>query len=271
MNIPAATPRTIPASPAFGQDAAMGPRIQNALGARILLADPDPDAEATAAIRMLRHNGLLIDRTPADESALGPLASGRYALAVLDHRDAAAGLELCRRMLELQAAPVIIWSARAGPLDHVAGLELGAEDVIAKSAHPLELLARIRAALRRSRPAEAAARGPRLAADSWIFEPEANGLRSWHDRRMWLRPAVADLLQRMCERPRQRLPRQELGGAGAGGESGPALRTVDVMISRLRRALRDCDGADDMIRTVRGGYLFNATVARLDEGYVFSL
>lgn len=263
MNIPAVEPATAALSPAFR------PAIEPTVGARILLADPDPEVEATAAIRMLRHNGLAIERAAPDDSALGALAGGDYALVVLDHREADAGLELCRRMLELQAAPVIIWSARAGPLDQVAGLELGAEDVIAKSAHPLELLARIRAALRRSAP-PAAAQGERLAAHSWIFEPQANGLRSWRDQRAWLRPAAADLLRLMCERPRRLLRREDLGAAGAAETPGPALRTVDVMVSRLRRALRDCDGADDMVRTVRGGYLFNAAVTPIEAGYRIS-
>lgn len=237
---------------------------------RVLLLDSSRDGGSPAALQMLRQEGLLVEEAPRDVDAALAMAQNGYALIILDIETAEGdGLDLCRRILEAQAAPVVIWSARAGPLDQVAALELGAEDVVAKKAHPLELLARIRAILRRRRVA-AMAPSPPQGVRSWRYDFRASSLRSWRDSWVRLGPGSAALFRVMCERPRQKLTREDLRSTPGFNGRSLAPRTLDVAVSRMRRTLATCDHADQLIRTVRLGYLFDADVQACDGGFLMT-
>jgi two-component system OmpR family response regulator len=245
------------------------PRPQAAREPRVLLVDSNTDEGATAALRMLRQSGLVIEQAVGDIDALLEQA-GRYSLVILDiHTERGDGLELCRRLLDAAGPPVVVWSARASPLDRIAALELGAEDVVCKRTHPLELLARIRAVLRRGgAPFPRAWRDPGVR--TWTFDVQGQSLCSWRDNRVLLGPGAAALLRLMCERPRQRLTREDLGAARGSPAVNLAPRTLDVAVSRMRRAMARCDHADELLKTVRLGYLFDAEVDLTDSGFVMA-
>jgi two-component system OmpR family response regulator len=150
-------------------------------------------------------------------------------------------------------------------VDRIVGLELGADDYLAKPCAPRELLARIRAVMRRRQPTEAQTGEPRVGygfygfrLDLWRRQLEApNGVV------ILLTPGEFSLLQAFLERPNQILSRDQLLDRAHGTEANVFDRAIDVQVSRLRRKLNSASDRD-LIRTYRGvGYLFAASVARL--------
>jgi two-component system OmpR family response regulator len=167
-----------------------------------------------------------------------------------------SGLDFCR---ELRAAhsriAVILLTALKEDVDRIIGLEIGADDYLGKPFNPRELVARIRAVLRRTGEeptAPVAAGGYRFAG----FRAD-RGARRVTDKagaRLPLTAAEFDLLLAFLERPSRVLSREQLLDLGRGRKADPFDRSVDVMISRIRRKLSDA-GATEVIKTVRnGGY-----------------
>jgi two-component system OmpR family response regulator len=221
----------------------------------------DADAEAIEpGVDMLRRHGFEVAQA-ASAAEAQPLLDGPAAdLVILETAlPDADGLALCRRLSEAEAAPVMVMARAAETLDRVAGLEFGADDVLAKTTHPLELLARVRALLRRA--ARHARRTAAAALETWRFDGELGYVTSPQGRTVRLSPADAALLSALAARPGEVLNRDALvallhgEGAAAGG------RSIDARIARLRRTLSACDGAGELIKTLRGGgYLFQAQV-----------
>lgn len=171
------------------------------------------------------------------------------------------GLALCRRLSEM-GPPVIVASALGDDTDRILGLEMGAQDYLAKPYNPRELLARIRAVLRRARPP--------LAENASMFS--FAGLQLDLLRRRLIRaggvstaltPNEFNLLRIFAENPGRALTRAQLiQGVHDGEEADVRDRAINVQISRLRKRLRDESG-HDLIVTLRGkGYVFDAPVAR---------
>lgn len=165
-----------------------------------------------------------------------------------------SGIEVCRRLKsapETRAIPVIMLSARSEEVDRVRGLETGADDYVVKPYSVVELMARIRTQLRRTRPA---AMGERLTHDDVTVDTAAH--RAWRGtRELQLGPTEFRLLTTMIERPGRVWSRDQLLDRVWGRDIYVDSRTVDVHVGRLRKVLRDPDGGDDPIRTVRGaGY-----------------
>jgi DNA-binding response OmpR family regulator len=156
-------------------------------------------------------------------------------------------------------------TALAEVKDRVAGLELGADDYVSKPFELAELGARIGAVLRRGplrRPSEAVppASETRQFA-GWRFEPERRLLYSRKGVRMALTGAETDLLLVLCRHPRQVLSRTQLIELITGQPAGLEERTIDLLVSRLRRKLAQEGRQLELIRTVRGdGYLFDPDV-----------
>jgi two-component system OmpR family response regulator len=228
-------------------------------GPLALLVDADAALLAGPALHMLRQNGVAIDHAATPDAALAAIAERRYALVLLEVAEAAFdGSDLCQRIVAVEGPPVMIWSRQAELLDRVAGLELGADDFVSKHAHPLELLARTRAMLRRRRTYVRSSE-PELEPGSWMFDAELNSVSSWRGARSWLTPATAALLRHLCARPRTLVSRDEIVAQLSDGDLAP--RTVDIFVSRLRRSLAEADEADRLIRTApRKGYLLDASV-----------
>ena len=176
------------------------------------------------------------------------------------------GLSICRRLHGASVrVPVIIVTAKGDDIDRILGLEIGADDYLAKPFNPRELVARVRAVLRRTRdihrPAPIA--GSHYAFEGWTLDAGSRLLRDPGGQEVLLTGGEFDLLLVFLDHPQRVLSRDQLLDWTRGRDSGPFDRTIDVQLSRLRRKLGDDPKAPRMIRTVRGGgYLFAPVVER---------
>jgi len=236
------------------------PRAALAQGSpRVLWIDAD-DGAIEPGLEMLRRHGFEVERAQSAAQAQPTLDAEGADLVILDTTlPDADGLALCRRLSEAESAPVMVVSSSADTLDRVAGLEFGADDVLAKTTHPLELLARVRALLRR------ATRHARKTADAafttWRVDAELGYVTAPSGRTVRLSPADAALLRALAARPGEVLPRDALVALLHGDGSAAGGRSIDARVARLRRTLSQCDGAGELIKTLRGGgYLFQAHV-----------
>lgn len=232
---------------------------------RLLLIDSDEAESGRTAARLADH-GLAVVTAPTAEAADAQLAEASFDLIVLEPRlPGRDGLTFCRELAERTRAPILIFSAADDPLDRVAGLEFGADDYLGKAAHPLELIARVRALLRRglreTHPPEALA-PPGYEFHGLRFEPRSRALAGPAGQRVWLTTAEAGLLQVFLAAPGEVLSRKEVQARLFGSDVHLSDRAIDVRVVRLRRAL-DRAGASgaDLVRTCRrGGYLLAAEV-----------
>ena len=178
------------------------------------------------------------------------------------------GFSLCRWVREhqrLAQMPVIMLTASSDEADRVIGLELGADDYLGKPFSPRELLARIKALLRRAGFGEArpAATGL-LTFDDWRLDPVSHRLFHRDGEEVILSGADFTLLKLFLDHPQQILDRDTIANATRGREVLPLERIVDMAVSRLRQRLRDTGKSPRLIRTVRGsGYLLAAEVSGL--------
>jgi len=164
-----------------------------------------------------------------------------------------SGIEVCRRLKirpETRSVPIIMLSARSEEVDRVRGLETGADDYVIKPYSVVELMARVRTQLRRTRPSTV---GLRLEYDDIVLDAETHKVTRG-DAMVKLGPTEFRLLTTFMEKPGRVWSREQLLDRVWGREIYVDSRTVDVHIGRLRKAL--CQhGGDDPIRTVRGaGY-----------------
>ena len=240
------------------------PSVEPATAAHLLLVDDDPGIRDVISDFLIRHGFSVA--VAADGMGLGrALAAQRPDLIVLDVMlPGEDGLSLCRKLSAADGPPVIILSAMGDDTDRIVGLELGADDYLPKPCNPRELLARIKAVLRR----RSEARGQvSLTATcefaGWRFDMVRRELRSPDNVVVNLSSGEFSLLRVFVERPQRILTRDQLLDLARGPASEAYDRAIDVQISRLRRKLNDGDGGGELIRTIRNeGYVFNAAVVR---------
>ena len=171
------------------------------------------------------------------------------------------GLSVVRRQLG-KGPPIVMLSAMGSETDKIIGLELGADDYLAKPCNPRELLARIRAVLRRPREA-APAEGPAVTFAGWRLNLMQRELRRPDGEVVPLSGGEFALLRAMTASPRRVLSRDQLLERAGSGDHDVFDRAIDVSISRLRKKLDDGSGLE-LIVTHRGeGYLFDARVERV--------
>jgi two-component system OmpR family response regulator len=195
----------------------------------------------------------------------------RFDLVVLDLMlPGEDGLALCRRLRQTSELPVIMLTALGDDADRIVGLEMGADDYLAKPFNPRELLARIRAVLRRAQPADridAAAVGERhdvFRFLGWTLDPARRELRDPEGTLVPLTAGEYGLLLAMVERPQRVLSRDQLLDLTRGREAGPFDRSVDVQLGRLRRKIEADPKNPELIKTVRGGgYVLATPVQRV--------
>ncbi len=251
------------------------------LQTRILIVDDDEGIRSLIGEFLGKHG--YATETAADPEAMRALlAQERFDLIVLDvmmpREDGLTAL----RQLGPDAPPVIMLSAVGSDVDRIVGLEMGADDYLAKPCNPRELLARIRTVLRRRAPVQgASAPVLTIVSDRSEFAPVAEdvnsgevlrfagwrmdlGLRLLFDptgKLISLSDGEFRLLRAFAEHPRRVLTRDQLLDWSRGEDSELYDRAIDVQLSRLRRKLADGDGGGDIIRTVRNeGYLFVPSV-----------
>ncbi|WP_375286427.1 response regulator [Sphingomonas sp.] len=176
------------------------------------------------------------------------------------------GLSLCRRMRAIGDLPMLIVSARSDDVDRIIGLEVGADDYLPKPFNPRELVARVRALLRRSRGSESmivAPGGHRYSFAGWTWDADARSLISPDGIAIELTGGEHDLLHCLVTRPQRVLSREQLLDWTRGREAAPFDRTIDVQLGRLRKKLAVHPQSEALIKTVRGGgYVFVAPVRR---------
>lgn len=167
------------------------------------------------------------------------------------------GLALARELRTHSEVPILMLSARGEEIDRVVGLEVGADDYLAKPFSPRELLARLRALLRRSRPAATNAHAGSHSFGPFVVDTVARRLlRDGVEVRVT--GAEFDLLRVLVERPNRVLSRDTLVDLLKGYDRDPFDRSIDIRVTRLRRKIEADPAAPAYIRTVRGeGYLFN--------------
>ncbi len=231
----------------------------------ILVVEDDREISALVA-RYLRANACRVTVAgdgPAMERAL---AEARVDLVVLDLMlPGEDGLSLCRRLRTTSNVPILMLTAKAEEIDRIVGLEIGADDYLGKPFNPRELLARIRAILRRGAAGDGEDEGGvrRLHFLDWTLDVSLRQLLSPEGARIAVTGAEFDLLHALCLRPGRVLSRDQLLDLTQGRAAGPFERSIDVLISRIRQKIERDPRSPEIIRTIRsGGYLFTPEVTR---------
>ncbi len=222
--------------------------------ARILLVEDDPNL-----VELVRYNleseGFAVVATGDGEEALALAGEEKPDLAILDWMiESLSGIEVCRRLRRGAATanlPILMLTARSEEADRIRGLETGADDYVVKPFSPRELVARVKAILRRLRPALA---GGSLSFAGITVDTAAH--KATRDGQpLHLGPTEYRLLRHFLEHPCRVFTREQLLDAVWGRDVYVEQRTVDVHIRRLRMAVNRQGALPDVIRTVRSaGY-----------------
>ncbi|MFC3073594.1 response regulator [Shinella pollutisoli] len=219
-----------------------------------------------AVTRYLEKNGLRASAARDAAEMDAQLKAGRFDLVVLDvMMPGEDGLSAARRLSTSGGPPILMLSALGEETDRIVGLEIGADDYLVKPFNPRELLARIKAILRRAdRPEPLAGQvgGRRLAFAGWILDTDRRVLeRAAGGGAVALTTAEFKLLTAFLERPRFVLTRDQLLDITSGRSADVFDRTIDNQVSRLRRKIEDDPARPQIIATVRaGGYCLAADV-----------
>ncbi|PTQ10709.1 DNA-binding response regulator [Sphingomonas oleivorans] len=229
----------------------------------ILLVEDDPGLR-TLVSRALQGNGFAVRPAASAPEMWIAFEAGPVDLVLLDIMlPGTNGIDLCRQLRQRSDVPIIFASARNDETDRVVGLELGADDYIAKPFSTRELVARVRAVLRRGgldrRHGDGTAKA-RFAG--WTVDFPRRELLSPSGAVIELTGAEFDLLASFIDNPQRVLGRERLIELSRTRLADASDRSIDVLVSRLRRKL-SVDGATAPIVTVRGaGYMLNVEVAR---------
>ena len=235
----------------------------------LLVVDDDREIRSLVAQFLTKH-GYRVTGVRDGAEMMRTLDGARVDLIVLDLMlPGEDGLSLCRRLRatpQTAQTPVIMLTAMGEETDRIVGLEMGADDYLAKPFSPRELLARIKAVLRRvSAPPVAgapAAAGTVLRFEGWSLDLTKRELRSPDGVLVQLSAGEYDLLVAFVEHPQRVLTRDQLLDLARGRSAVPFDRSIDVQVSRLRRKIEPDPADPTLIKTVRGGgYLFTPTVS----------
>lgn len=173
------------------------------------------------------------------------------------------GLSICRRLRAASAIPIIMVTARGEHVDRIVGLEIGADDYVPKPFNSRELVARIRALLRRVQGGHETAprRARQLTFAGWRIDPATRQVQDPGGVRVAMTSVEFGLLLAFCRNPGRVLSREQLLELVHGGLAGSIERSIDVHVSRIRQKIEPDPRDPTLIKTVRlGGYLFAADV-----------
>jgi two-component system, OmpR family, response regulator len=227
----------------------------------IVLVEDDPPLRTLAA-RALQENGYLVRPAATPAEMWRALEGGPTDLILLDIMlPGTNGLDLCREIRKTSEVPIIFISARGSEVDRVLGLELGADDYLAKPFGTRELVARVRAVLRRGgMDRSLGTRDTEAQFEGWTVNFPRRELRSPAGALIELTGAEFDLLASFLSQPQRVIARERLIEMSRTRLGDASDRSVDVLVSRLRRKL-SLEGLPAPIITVRGvGYMFRAEV-----------
>ena len=230
----------------------------------ILIVDDDAEIRSLLG-EYLRKNGYQAGVAADGKAMWAALERGKVDLIVLDLMlPGDDGLTLCRKLRAESETPVIMLTARGEETDRIVGLEMGADDYLAKPFSPRELLARIKSVLRRTRSLPRNLRADEVRAIAfagWRLDTVTRHLLSPESVVTPLSGNEYQLLRIFLSHPSQVLTRDQLMLLSKGHEADPLDRSIDIQVSRLRHRLGDEPANPQIIKTVRGeGYVLAVPV-----------
>jgi len=231
---------------------------------RILIVDDDEDIRKLLE-EYLRKNGFDAHAVADGPAMREALAAKPASLVVLDLMlPGEDGLSLCRQLRARSQVPVLMLTAKGDPVDRIIGLEMGADDYLAKPFDPRELVARIRSILRRAKalPADTEINVPEsFSFSGWRLDTRERNLRAPDGVVVPLSGAEYRLLLIFLHNANAVVSRDQLSNFTFGHDADPLDRTIDMQVSRLRERLRDQAREPAIIKTVRGkGYVLAVRV-----------
>ncbi len=232
----------------------------------VLIVDEDREARAALAGQLERH-GYRVTTASSGGGMQRALERTRIDLVVLDvHFSEEDGMRLCRSLRAASDVPFIILARRADEVDRILGLEMGADDYLAKPVNSRELMARMRNILRRVNGAGAATPATRsrlFRFGGWQLDIVARELHDPHGQIASLRNSEYRVLASLLAHGNRVVSRGKLIELARGRDAGPFDRSIDVRISRLRQVLGDNARVPRIIKTVHGeGYVIGVLVER---------
>lgn len=237
---------------------------------RIAVVEDDPVISRMMVSYMTEH-GFEVTPARSGRDLDRVLSGGKIDCVILDvGLPGEDGLSICRRLRGKSTVPIIMVTARGTETDRIVGLELGADDYLPKPFNQRELVARVRAVLRRSTGAETAAQAPSpktLVFEGWRLDMARRQLFDPDGAPRTLTSGEFNILSIFCQNPRKVLSRDDLLDMLRGRAAAVFDRSIDVQISRLRRKIETNLKDPSFIKTVRyGGYFFTPQVTAEAEG-----
>jgi two-component system OmpR family response regulator len=229
--------------------------------AEVLLVEDDEELRAEMAA-YLQDNGYAISQAGSVPEARRLLQSRPIQVAVLDiNLPGEDGLSLCRALADGGGPAILMLTAQGEPIDRILGLELGADDYVVKPILPRELLARVKALLRRRTPGASNQKRTSYRFGGFLLDLAAHKLQAPNGMTLLLTRSELALLTALLNKAQKVVSREELTVLLKGDDPGLSGRSIDLHISRLRRKIQD-QTEDDIIRTYRGvGYMLDVKVA----------
>jgi two-component system, OmpR family, response regulator ChvI len=225
--------------------------------ARLLVVDDD-EALVSVLVDALEEDGFHVTKAHDGKAGLAAFRAGTFDLVLLDvMMPELDGLSLCRKLRETSDVPVIFLTSRADDVDRITGLELGADDFVGKPFNTRELIARMRAVLRRTTRAEKQS-APTVSTGPLRID-EGKFLVTWRGKPVTLTSTEFKVLLALAKKPGFVLSRDQLIDAARGADVVITERTIDTFIKRIRQKCSTVDEDFDAIETVIGvGYRFKA-------------
>ncbi len=247
-----------------GSSVTIVPSMTGVSDALIVLVEDDEDIRRLVR-NLLSREGFAVEVADASEALDQILARKRPDLVILDLMlPGEDGLSICRKLRSRGGVPILMLTAKSDPVDRVVGLEMGADDYVTKPFDPRELLARVRALLRRARNHVEPEPNRRYAFEGLVIDLDARRLATETGEPIQLTSAEFELLACFIVRPRRVLSRDQLLDWTRGRDADPFDRTIDMTISRLRKKVETVAPGRHLITTVRNnGYLFVPAVKQL--------
>jgi len=235
----------------------------------VLVVDDEPLVQALLR-NLLEREGFAVSSAGSGAELRGLMADGSFCLVTLDlNLGGEDGLSLAREIRSRHDVPIIMITAKDSEIDRVVGLELGADDYIVKPFNVREVLARVRAVLRRYEPVAvkplmpAANAHERFVFGGWVLDVTSRELRAQGGATRELTTAEFNLLELLVRRPARVMSRDTIMDLLKGQDWSPVDRSIDTLVARLRKKVEPDSEAPALIKTVRGvGYVFTADVSR---------
>jgi two-component system, OmpR family, response regulator len=235
----------------------------------ILVVDDDREIRDLIS-RFLKKNGYRVDTAANGREMRAALAAASIDMIVLDRvMPGEDGLDLCREIRQTSRVPIILLTLLGSDTDRIVGLEMGADDYVVKPFNPQELLARIKAVLRRANdvPVKSALQRARtLAFAGWSLDRVTRDLTSPDGVLISLTDGEFDLLLAFAEHPQLSLTRDQILDHTRGRGAAAFDRSVDMQVTRLRRKIEVDPEEPELIKTIRNkGYMFTPIVSVIED------